>query len=180
MTALFEPSRSNGQSDRQIVFALVSGAEPGTTFTHEQLRDALQKGIDKPISMQRIYKAAGKANHDLGREEQRALGAVPGIGYRVLAANEHHGAALVRKGMAEKNMRRGIELLRDVREDELDPAALQLYRGTAMVWSGVMQAMRASTRRHDKQEDLIEDLRGRVARLEGEDDDPNPIDAVVV
>lgn len=169
MTALapFTPSRSDGRSDQQVVYELVSGNDPDTVFTYRQIRDALANGIDGEILDGRLYTAVRMANKRLLRNDQRFLRNVRGTGYRVITAAEHHGVALEKKDKALMQMRQGAEVLLSVRAEELTPAELQLARGTGMVFQGIVSAMGESKRRHERQEGLIDELRQRVERLEG-------------
>ncbi len=93
-------------------------------------------------------------------------GTVRGHGYRMLAASEHMSVALAKKESAEGYFRRAIALLEDVREHELTPAELHLFRGTSLIWGGVAAVMAEADRRTDRIEGLIDDLRNRVERLE--------------
>jgi hypothetical protein len=162
----FTPSRADGRSDRRVVFEMVQHADPDTTFTYQKLTDALQEGLDQPVGRDRVYRAVGSANRTLLREQKRYLSVVPDIGYRVISASEHLPVALIKKDKAQGYLRRGIELLRNARVDELDPTQRTLHEGQLLILGGLYQATRESARRHDKSEALIAELAARVDRLE--------------
>lgn len=168
MTEPFTASRADGRSDRQVIYDLTSDAEPDTVFTYTELIDALSDGLDEPVARERVYRAVAAANMTLLREQRRYLQVVKDTGYKVLRSDEHLPAALGKKDMAQTYLRKGIELLRNARLDELTEAQRTLHEGQLMVLGGVYQAVKSSERRHDQQEKVIEELRRRIDRLEGD------------
>lgn len=163
----FTASRPDGRSDRQVIYDLASNADPETVFKYVALEDALNEGLDTKVQRERVYRAVGAANKTLLREERRYLQVVKDVGYKVLRSDEHLPIALTKKDMAQTYLRKGIELLRHARLDELTEVQRTLHEGQLMVLGGVYQAVRASERRHDRQEQVIDELRSRVERLEG-------------
>jgi hypothetical protein len=172
MSAPFTPSRDDGRSDRRVVYELVQDAEPETLFTYDDIESALQDGLDVPITRPRAYRAIQDANKTLMREKRRALQTVAGIGARVLRSDEHLPVALGRKERAEHQIKRGIELLRNTRVDELDPVQRQLHDGQLLIMAGIYQATRETSRRVARHDAAISEIRERLAQLEG-----NVIDA---
>lgn len=166
MTRPFTPSREDGRSDRQVVFELVRDATPEALFTYEEIEDALQEGIPIPITRARAYRAVQGANRTLMREHRRAMRTVRGTGFRVLRADEHLPVALGRKERAEQQIKRGIELLRSTRIDELDPVQRTLHEGQLLIMSGIYSAVRETRRRVSRQDDAIHDIRQRLTQLE--------------
>jgi hypothetical protein len=158
MTNPFKPSRDDGRSDRQVIYDLVHTANPGDTFTYKELRTALEDGLDKPVHRPRIYAAVQQANKTLLREQSRYLGVIPNVGYRMIRAEEHLPVSLQKKDRAQQHLRRGIELLKHARLDELTEAQRTLHEGQLMILSGIYQAVEDSHKRHDRAESLIEDL----------------------
>ncbi len=167
VTGPFRTVRADGRSDRRVIVDLVSGSPAGTQFDYEKLTAALQAGLDDPVDRARIYRAVAQANRTLLEEDQRYLQVVKNQGYRLLHGSDHLPAALVKKDMAQGYIRRGVELLRGARLDELTEAQRVLHQGQLMILAGVHQAMQDSQRRHDRQEQVIDELRQRVERLEG-------------
>jgi len=163
---LFEASRNDGRSDRQVVFELVRDADPETTYSYEDMCGALTKGTDREITRGVVYRAAGAANHTLMRERKRALVVVRNVGYRVIRADEHLTVALVKKDRAETMVQRGIELLRHARVDELDEPHRTLHEGQLLVMSGFYDALRSTRRRQEQHDETINALLERVDKLE--------------
>lgn len=169
----FTPSRSDGRSDKRVVYELVEDAQPEDKFTYQQLEEALEDGLDNPeISKSRIYRAVATANKQLLREKRRLLAVVKGEGYRMVRANEHVSYSLIRKGKAERQLAAGVHLLQRVRFDELSETEQQLAEGTLLVFDGFYRAIKSSENRHDKQEDTISALTKRVEELESK---PAPV-----
>lgn len=168
MRSQFQASRSDGRSDRQVVFEMVRGAEPETVFPYERLSAALQENTGRPITRGVVCAAARAASRPLERECQRTLSVVPRVGYRVVRADEHLGLALNRKDRAELMIRRGVELLQNTRVDELNATQLALHNGQMLVLGGFYEALRSTRRRQDAQERVIRDLVTRIGKLEGE------------
>lgn len=165
--APFEASRENGRSDRSVVYETVRDAEPDTFFSYEQLIGALSDGLPETVERERVYRSVNAANKTLLREDRRYLSVVRGEGYRVLRTDEHLPMALAKKDMAQTYLKKGIELLRHARLDELTEVQRKLHEGQLMILAGVYQAVEASAKRHDKQEQVIDELRQRMDRLEG-------------
>lgn len=168
MGKFFQPSRPDGRSDRQVVFELARDADPDTTFTYGQLTEALSEGLDEPVPRERVYRAVGDGNKTLLRERKRYLQVVPGQGYRVIHTSEAVSVAMDKKGRASTYLRKGLDVLRNARLDELDQAQRTLHEGQLLVMAGLYEATERSEKRHDKAESLIADLQNRVTRLEGD------------
>lgn len=164
----FQPSRSDGRSDRQVVFELVKGAQPGELFTHEQLQDALAEGLDERPERTRVYPAVSQANRTLLREERRYLLPVRGTGYRVAHGSEHLGASMIRKDRAQHQLSAGLRILEQVRWDELDANQRALHEGHMRITAGLYGAIQVAARRTNQHDELIAGLTERVGRLEGE------------
>lgn len=176
MSKLFQPSRADGRSDRQVVYDLVVSGEPESFYSYDTLLDALEEGLEERPDRARAQRAVAAANKVLLRERRRYLSVVRNRGYRMIGAEEHLPVALGQKGRAETYLRKGLDLLKHARLDELSEAQRTLHEGQLMVMAGVYQAVKASERRHDRQEELIaevrrqqDEIRERLNRLEGGD-----------
>lgn len=154
----FKASRADGRSDRKVIYDLAENAEPDTVFTYTELIDALQADTDRDITRAHVYAAVSAANKGLLTDQKRYLGVVDGQGYRVIRADEQLGAALVKKDRANGYLKRGIELLRNARLDELDEAQRTLHEGQLMIMAGLHQAIQESDRRHKRADELIQGL----------------------
>lgn len=165
--APFEASRDDGRSDRVVMYEAVSGAEPDTFFGYERLIEILSEGLSDPVDRARVYRAVNAANKTLLRENKRYLSVVRGEGYRVARTDEHLPMALAKKDAAQGYLRKGIELLRHSRLDELSEAQRTLHEGQMLILSGLYHAVVASEKRHEKQEGIIDELRQRMDRIDG-------------
>jgi DNA-binding winged helix-turn-helix (wHTH) protein len=165
MSQPFKPSRDDGRSDRRVVYELVSDAEPGTVFTKDDLRTALEEGVDVDITDVRVGAAVRSVRHMLLRERQRYLISVPGIGYRMIRSDEHLPVALGKKQRAEMQLRDGIEILRNTDVSELSEAQRSLHQGQLLIVQGVYQFARASEKRIKEQGHLIEQLRTQQTEI---------------
>lgn len=163
----FKIARPDGRSDRQVLFDLCKDAEAERTFTYTELIDALQEGIEPEVTRGRVCQAVASANKLLLREKQHYLRVVKNVGYRVIRGDEHLETALTKKDKAQDYLAKGKALLEHVRMDELDPNQRALHQGQLLILSAVLDSMRASERRHNKQERVLDELKARVAKLEG-------------
>lgn len=166
MAEPFTASRPAGRSDKRVVFDLVKDADPETTFKYDDLKTALEADLDVEVGRDRIYRAVQAANKVLLREERRVMSVVRGVGYRVARADEHVGLSMLRKGRAETQLAAGVDLLRQVRYDELNDAERQLAEGTLLVFDGFYRAIKSSENRHNRQEETISALTQRIENLE--------------
>ena len=168
MSELFTASRLDGRSDRQVIYDAIHLAPPETLYSDDQLRAILGEGLKATltISVGRIYGAVASANKPLLQKQRRYLQRMKGYGYRLVRSDEHLPIAIGKKGIAENYLRRGLEILKNTRLDELEEPQRSLHAGQLMVMAGIYQVVRYSERRHAEQEQAIEDLRTRIASLE--------------
>lgn len=171
-TGLFEPSRDDGRSDRQVVLDLIGEPEPDAFYSYDVLLDELVKGTERNIERRTICAAVNAANRSLLRERKRCMIVVRGLGYRVAHANEHLPVSWDKRRKAETLIDRGIEHLRYVREEELTENERRLHEGHLLIMAGFAQALHNSTRRHEHQEAVIDQLLRRVEALEKPPEDP--------
>ncbi len=154
----FVPSRSNGRSDRQVIYDLLQDAEPESLFTYDALERVLSEGLTEPVSRDRIYRAASAGNRTLLKSKQRCLRVVRGTGYRVARADEHLEVARTFETSAQRKIRRGLDVLRDTRIDELTPTQRSIHEGHLLITAGLYQAVQAVSRRQDQQEQVIQGI----------------------
>lgn len=165
----FKASREDGRSDRVVIYDAVSSADPETFYSYEDLIKALGEGLKEPIDRMRVYRAVASANRTLLREDRRYLSVVRNQGYRIVRADEHLDIALSKKDLAQNYLRKGIDLLKHARLDELTEIQRTLHEGQLMILAGVYQAIVSSEHRHDRQEQIIGELARRVDKLDGGD-----------
>lgn len=162
----FQTTRDDGRSDRQVIVQLVHAAEPETAYTFKELAAALDVGSSTRATRPKVYAAVNAANRELLKTYNRYLRVVRNVGYRVIRADEHVETSLAKRDSAEKQFRRGLEILKHARMDELTPTQRALHEGQLMIMSGIYQAVREGKRRQDKQDGMIADLSARVQKLE--------------
>lgn len=158
---LFQPSRDDGRADWRVVFDLVEGIEPGAEIKHQALLEALETG-----DRQRLYRAVGRANKELWATRSRSLGAVKGIGYRMLLAQEMPTLAESYRKQGRRKVSNAVAVI-----DATDLGALEKadrewvvkVQGGMHMLAAAMDAQIARTRKH---QELIEDLTKRVEDLE--------------
>lgn len=165
---VFQASRADGRSDRQVIIDLAESAPPDTVFLFDDLLAALREGVpeEREIDLKHVYQAVITANKALLADSHRYLVNERGIGYRVARAEEHTELAVNRRNKAEDNLSQGLELLRQARVDELTDSQRLLHQGQLMIIGGLVDHMRATNRRLDRQERLIQDLAGRVDKID--------------
>lgn len=154
-TDRFTPSRSNGQSDVDVIVSLVSSASPMTVLTHSQMMAALQEGLTQPVTLERARNARARAETRMLREIGRTLEAVHGIGYRVAKAAEHKRMSGARKRRADRQMFRGVQLLKNVRWDELSDEQRKAHEAQLVIMSSLYENQRSFDRRLRRAEDAI-------------------------
>ena len=162
MTETFRTKREDGRSDRQVIFDLAKDIEAGALLPFDTLLNALKNGLSEEeleaVNKNRVYRAVAVANKRLLSEHQRYLHIVRGKGYRMISAEEHLPLAISKKETAQDYLKKGIDLLRNTRMDELSQSQRTLHEGQLLVLGGLYQAYRNSERRHNEQESAIDKM----------------------
>jgi hypothetical protein len=155
----FRTDRATGESDVEIVMRLVAAFSPGQVIAHDTIRQALQDGLSTRVSMARVRGARVRAEGRMLREMARALAAVPGVGYRVAEATEHQTLAARRKRRADRQLGRGLALLKHVRWDEMSPETRKAHEAQLVMLSGLYEQQRAFELRMSRVERALARLR---------------------
>jgi len=157
---IFEVKRKDGRSNTQVICDLVgSNNAPGRVFSYKEIGEALSVGSDREFDRPDIQQAVRNAGPKLGKIHQRALQNVRQTGYRLAKAEEHMGLAVDRQVKASRQLKRGYEILRDVKEDEIKDEQVRLaLRGQFLVMSGLFHAVAAHERRLGRVEKLIDKM----------------------
>ena len=163
----FQASRTDGRSDTRVILDLAGLAEPETQFTYDEIQAALEAGLGSPVTLRRVYAAVRMANRAMLREHHRYLAVVRGRGYRVIRGDEHVVVALSRRDRAETQMKRGVEILRNVNYGDLSTTQRQIHEGQLLIMSALYRAIEESNKSQTRQQNLIDDLAKRMERLEG-------------
>lgn len=162
----FEPSRSDGRSDKEVVFGLVAEAEPDTVFTYDELIDELGKGLALKPPKHRAYMAVSQANKRLLVDRKKMLRVIRNVGYRMIRADEHHLVAASRKQRAQRQIKTAISVLENTELGELPAAQRSLHQLQLMAIQHVWTAMKTTQKKQAMQEQVINELSDRIGRLE--------------
>src|SRR5262245_27738757 len=117
--AAFAPSRASGQTNTDVLTSLVASQAPGTTFTYDQLREALEQGAPRKYLRKDVQQAVRQANHRLLRDHKRCLRVVRNVGYRLVYAREHMDIASERTRKGNRQMRWALEVLENAKLEEM-------------------------------------------------------------
>jgi hypothetical protein len=158
-STLFAITRKDGRSNSQVVVDYVRDSEPGRLFTYDELAAALSVGSDRGFTARDVCQAVRGALLRLLREQQRRLHNVRLVGYRLAPAIEHRRLARQDHRRADVQLRRGLETLRNVRWNELDPNARLAHEGTLMLTESLYINQLALDRRMRTIEDAIEKVK---------------------
>lgn len=133
----FKVTRADGRSNGQVILDLVRDAEAGRLFTYEELSAALQAGTSRIYSVRHVCGIVRAVTPRMLREQQRRLHSVKLMGYRLAPAAEHMKLAHMDRRRADVQLRRGVETLRHVRWDEMDPNMRAAHEGHLMLTEAV-------------------------------------------
>lgn len=156
----FGISRADGRSNPQVILDFVRRAEPGTIFTFEQLQEELAKGTDREYDRAAVCGVVNQANPRLLKEHQRRLYSVRGQGYRLSHGNDHLALATSDQRRAAKQQARSLLTLQNAPWDEMDPTVRDVTQATLVLVGGVVASQDAMSRRMDKIEDAIRNMKG--------------------
>lgn len=170
MSSLFQPSREDGRSDRQIVIDLVETAQSGDLLTHEEILSALQEESDREFDRSHVYRAAGAASRWLIKNSKKALVPVRGKGYRVSFPDDFHSLTLVRRDRASTQLNRGVEVLEGAPYEEMSETVREAIAPLQVLMIGAYAQLHAHHRRLRRHDAAIEDLSKRLQKLEEEDE----------
>lgn len=159
----FATDRDTGVSDVEIVLEVVAAAQPGDIIEHETLRAALQHGVDHEITIDRVRNARTRSESRLLKDLARTLKAVPGLGYRVAEAHEHKALATRRKHRADRQLFRGVSLLKHVRWDEMGEEQRKAHEAQLVIMSGLYENQRSFDKRLQRAEAAIAKIMGGEA-----------------
>lgn len=166
MNKMFVISRADGRSNQQVVLDLVHAAEPGTTYTYEQISEVLSIGTNQAYDARRVQGIVLSSQRRLLSEYARTLTNLRGVGYKVAFANEHLGLSVIRHRKADVQLQKGLHLLKNVRWNELDENARTAHMGMLLVTEALYHNQRALERRQSRVEDVLAALKSRVEDIE--------------
>lgn len=145
----------------RVVVEYVAEMRPDDVVTYEQLLSLLD--VDDVLLVQRAMSQARRALwHDYGR----SLEAIPGVGYRMIRANEHAAQAAYYEHAAHRRVSDAIAVAKATHLDELTDAEREFAMRTQMALTMMAQAVQATAERTNRHAELIDGLARRVDELE--------------
>ncbi len=174
------PFRPAGDRARwQVIYDLLRKTETGRVLTYAEIAEALGLDERERHAIQMAVRRAAK-QHEV--QDNRAIEAVPNVGYRVVEAPEHLRLARSQQKRSTKALERGHSKVVHVDLTGVDPATRGLFEAMVRGFSLQMefnrrfdvrqkrleQSLDAMSERTERTEQEIADLKARLARLEGE------------
>ena len=175
MSTPFEPA--DGVEARwKKVYHRLKGMKPGDVLTYASL-DELFPGMERG-SLQSVIRRAAK---EFLEKDSRGLRNLRGEGYRVVDPEEHVQIARVHQTRSMRSLKRGHEVVTNVDFNGMPKDIRELTEATARALSMQMAFNQRMDIRHrrlaetvaqtvdrtEANEQQIEDLKARLARLEG-------------
>lgn len=154
----FRIVRDDGRSNIEVILDMVRDREPGTMFAYDDIATTLEEGTDRTYSRDAVQRIVVAAHKRLLQQQARALINVPTVGYRLAPAAQHVVLSERRKSAAQAQLQRGLNLLQNVRWDEMNPNERAAHEGHLLVMSAVWSQTQAITRRQEHTEKLIRQL----------------------
>jgi hypothetical protein len=158
----FASQRADGRSAADVLLQYVKPGSPGQTFTYAELASALSAGANRSYDRGDVQRVVQVGYRRLLREQQRTLVCVRDVGYRIAPAHEHRTVALEKKRRSDVQLHKGLQVLRHVAWEDLDPTQRHIHEGTLMVVSALWENQRALERRQADVERAIAGLAARV------------------
>ena len=155
---IFQSSRDDGRSNAEVIVEYVKDAEPGRIYRYEELAAALSQGASRSYDLVAVRQIVFKANRRLSKAQQRVLENIVHVGYRLAHAKEHCRLAVRHTNKADRQLLRGLDILRNVRWDELDPVQRQITEAHLLVTSAVYEQSKGLERRVRKMEIAVTKL----------------------
>lgn len=153
---LFSTARLDGRSDKRVVADLIAAAAAHDVLTYDALRDALQEGVPgRTFTRSKICQVVRGANAIALIDCQRCLQAIPRVGYRVAAAEQHRKLAGDHHRKANTQIRMAADRLIYVRWDEMSPAAREAHQATLVLISGIALAIQSLEQRQNHTEAML-------------------------
>ena len=173
------PFRPLGDKARwRILYGMLTGRQPGAVITYDEM--GLVLGLDPEGDRPAIRSALARAAREYGEQDKRAIEAVPGTGYRVIAPREHLRLARRHQRRAGRSLDRGHSAVTDVDLSGMDEASRRAFELVATAFAyqqDVSRRLQDAQRRQgetidaivgraDRTDEEVHEIRARLARLE--------------
>lgn len=150
--------REDGRSNSQVIIDLVKEATPGRIFAYSEISDALSVGSDRQFDVPAVRCSVLGAISMLERLYKRTLLNVRNTGYKLAKAEEHMLIAGIRSDRANRQLKKGLSTLTNVKWDEMDENTRRAHEGQLLIMSAFYQQNVAMDRRMRKMEETIKAL----------------------
>lgn len=155
MDRRFKIVRIDGRSNSQVIIDYVKDGAPGTIYTYDELANALRAGVDRQFERTEVQSIVTSACSRLLKEHSRTLHNVRYKGYRLAPAAYHLTIAHERTSKADRQMQRGVQVLQNVRWNEMDQNQRMAHEGQLIIIGTLCQQMKAFERRQASIESAI-------------------------
>lgn len=155
---MFKPKRLDGRSTTDVVLDLIKDANPGDVFEYDTIIHALNVGSSRDYSVVDARNAVIRSKSRLSRDYQRAIRNIPGLGYKIAAASEHREIAIKHKTRSDRQLSKGVQILKGVKWDEMDQQSRMAHEGTLMIMSELHERQQWIERRVKKIEAIISNI----------------------
>lgn len=173
MTAAFQ--QVGPQSRRELALEILRTKNPGDIATYDELASAIDvetRGL--------VQSAVGAAAKTLLKQDNRALEAVPNVGYRIVQAGEHALLAQRQQRRSSRALKRSRDVIQHVDYNELSAegralanamgtllaAQISFQERTSINQRRLDSAIESLSAKQDRSQDDIAELRARLERLE--------------
>jgi hypothetical protein len=153
--APFTIARADGRSNAQVIIDLVKDDEPGAIYRYDRLIEVLSSGMKRVYDLRSVQGIVRNSRPRLLRELQRALRNLPGTGYRLVHANEQRSVAMIHTRKSDVQQKTAVQLLQNVRWDEMDANNRQAHQGVLMIVSAIYSQQKGFEKRLRAIEDVI-------------------------
>lgn len=150
---IFQPTRPDGRSYRNLVVEAFNGLSPGMVLSYAQLAGPLD--LDPERDKAKIQAAVRAANKVLLELHQRGIANVRAVGYRVLPAREHVIVANGHQSKADKALVRALGFYEGANLSEMTPVERKLHEGQHMLAQAIVQSHKHLSRRIDMIESIL-------------------------
>lgn len=168
----------------RILYDILLAKAIDAVITYKEMGEALD--LDPEADRHPIQMALRRAAKEYERENLRALEAVPNEGYRIVEPHEHLRLAHGQQERSKRALVAGRSKVVNVDLSGLDPEARKAFDVTAQAFSLLLDysrrldvrqrrledAVAGMAERHDRSDAEIAELKARLARLEGGEDEP--------
>lgn len=155
----FQITRADGRSNGQVLIDYVSDGEAGQVYEYGELCNVLSEGTDRVFGVNDVRQVVATTQPRMLKEHQRTLHNVRRVGYRLALAKDHTMLAMARRHRADTQVKKGLQLLRHVRWDEMDENTRRAHQGHLMLAEALAANQCAFEKRMKSMENAIESLK---------------------